>query len=155
MSASDLTERLRRARTADALDPLIAEIPYARFLGLRAEIHGEELRLRMPFAEPLIGDSTIPALHGGTVGALLESAAIFTVLWATGAAELPKTVTLTVDYLRSGRAVDTWAAARIEKRGRRIVIVSAQAWQASRDEPIASANVHFLLRPSEGAERAG
>lgn len=151
MSAEPLTERLRAARTADALDPLIAEVPYARFLGLRAEVHGEELRVCMPFAEPLIGDSTIPALHGGTVGALLESTAIFTVLWRTETAELPKTVTLTVDYLRSGRAVETWAAARVTKRGRRIVIAQAEAWQADRDKPIATANLHFLLRPTTPA----
>lgn len=149
MSAEHLTERLRAARTAEALDPLIAEVPYARFLGLSAEVHGEELRVKMPFAEPLIGDSSIPALHGGTVGALLESTAVFTVLWSTETAELPKTVTLTVDYLRSGRAVDTWAAARVTKRGRRIVIAQAEAWQADRDKPIATANLHFLLRPLE------
>ncbi|MCA9607860.1 MAG: PaaI family thioesterase [Myxococcales bacterium] len=151
MSAEQLTERLRAARTGEDLDPLIGAIPYARFLGLRAEVHGEELRLQMPYAEPLIGDSSIPALHGGTVGALLESTAIFTVLWSTQTPELPKTVTLTVDYLRSGRAVDTWAAARITKRGRRIVIAQAEAWQADRDKPIATANLHFLLRPFERA----
>lgn len=146
MSEDHLTERLRLARTAEALDPLIAEIPYAQFLGLRAAVHGDELRLEMPFAERLVGDSTLPALHGGTLGALLESTAIFTVLWSTDAAELPKTVTLTVDYLRSGRAAPTFARARVTKRGRRIVIVHAEAWQDDPSKPIATANVHFLLR---------
>ena len=58
-------------------------------------------------------------------------------------------MTLTVDYLRSGRAVETWAAARVTKRGRRIVIAQAEAWQADRDKPIATANLHFLLRTLE------
>ena len=148
---SELTQRLREARTQEALDPLIAEIPYARFLGLRAEVEDGELVLCMPFADELVGDSTIPALHGGTVGALLESTAIFTVLWSTDAAHLPKTVTLTVDYLRSGRGVDTRASARVTKLGRRIVIVHAEAWQADRDKPIATANVHFLMRSVDPA----
>jgi len=151
VSAAELTDRLRHARDPETLDAAIAEIPYARFLGLRAAIEGEELRVCMPYAEPLIGDSSIPALHGGTLGALLESTAIFSVLWSTDAAELPKTVTLTVDYLRSGRAEDTWAAARVTKRGRTIVIVHAEAWQQDRKKPIATANVHFLLRSLDPA----
>ncbi|MCB9593695.1 MAG: PaaI family thioesterase [Sandaracinaceae bacterium] len=151
MSADHLTDRLREARSAEDLDPLIAKIPYARFLGLSAELDGEELRVRMPFAERLIGDSSVPALHGGSVGALLESTAIFTVLRSTETDELPKTVTLTVDYLRSGRAEATWARARVTKRGRRIVIVHAEAWQGDVDKPIATANVHFLLKSVEPA----
>jgi len=151
VSAAELTERLRRARDAEALDAAIAAIPYARFLGLRAAIEDDELRVCMPYEESLIGDSSIPALHGGTLGALLESTAIFSVLWSTDASELPKTVTLTVDYLRSGRAEDTWASARVTKRGRTIVIVQAEAWQQDRKKPIATANVHFLLRSVDPA----
>lgn len=144
-----LAQRLRDARTKEELDPLIAEIPYARFLGLTTEaLESGELVLKMRFEDHLIGDPRIPALHGGTLGALLESTAVFTVLRATDAASLPKTITLTVDYLRSGRAKPTFCAARVSKKGRTIVIVQAEAWQDERDMPVATANVHFLIRPT-------
>lgn len=144
---SSLSQRLRDARTGAELDPLIAEIPYTRFLGLASErLDDGDLVLRMRYADHLIGDSRIPALHGGTLGALLESTAVFTVLRSTDATHLPKTVTLTIDYLRSARAMDTFAAARVTKPGRRIVIVQAEAWQDDRARLVASANVHFLLR---------
>lgn len=146
---STIIDRLRGAETVEALDPLVAEVPYASFLGLRVDTIEPELIVRMPYAEHLIGDNNIPALHGGTLGALLESTAIFTVLRATAATSLPKTITLTVDYLRSGRATDTFARARITKPGRTIAIVQVEAWQTERERPIASANVHFLLRPTD------
>ncbi len=146
---TELAQRLRDAETTEELDPLIAEIPYAEFLGLTSEsLDDGELVLRMRFQDHLIGDSSIPALHGGTLGALLESTAVFTVLRSTDTTSLPKTITLTVDYLRSARSKPTFCAARITKKGRTIVIVQAEAWQDARDEPVATANVHFLIRPA-------
>lgn len=142
---TDWIERVRAAREAGDPSVLIERIPYAAFIGLSVSIAGEELLARMSFSDRLIGDSSIPALHGGTVGALLESTAIFTLMWASEGERLPKTINLTVDYLRSGRTQDTFAAATIEKRGRRIANVRAIAWQEDRARPIATAAVHFLL----------
>lgn len=142
---TDWIERVRAAREAGDPSVLIERIPYAAFIGLSVSIAGEELLARMSFSDRLIGDSSIPALHGGTVGALLESTAIFTLMWASEGERLPKTINLTVDYLRSGRAHDTFAAAAIEKRGRRIANVRAIAWQEDRARPIATAAVHFLV----------
>ena len=99
----------------------------------------------MAFGEHLVGDSGIPALHGGTLGALLESTAILTVLWHGEGLALPKTINLTVQYLRSGRAEDTFAEAEIVRAGRRVSAVRAVAWQGQRDKPIATADAHFLL----------
>lgn len=142
---SDWLERVRAAREAGDPSRLIERIPYAAFLGLQVALEDGELIASMRFSDHLIGDSSIPALHGGTLGALLESSAIFTLLWAAEGARLPKTINLTVDYLRSGRARDTFAAATIEKHGRRIANVRAVAWQEDRERPIASALAHFLV----------
>ena len=120
-------------------------IPYARWLGVSVERSSGELLSRLAFSPALIGNPALPALHGGTVGALLESAAIFQVLWELDAVVLPKTINITVDYLRSGRPADVFAKAVITKRGRRVVNVRAEAWQDDRDKPIASATAHFLV----------
>lgn len=147
---SEWPERLRAAREAGDPGALLACIPYARFLGVCAAIVDGELRCTMGFSDHLVGDSSIPALHGGTTGALLESAAIFTVMWSSPidaeTVRMPKTINVTVDYLRSGRAKDTFASATVTREGRRVVSVRSTAWQDDRDKPIATAEVHVLLR---------
>ncbi len=47
------------------IDEMLAAIPYARFLGVRAELHGDEMTAVLPFSEHLIGNPTLPALHAG------------------------------------------------------------------------------------------
>ena len=59
----------------------------------------------------------------------------------------------TVNYLRSGRALDTFANVSIVKQGRRIVAFEARAWQDDADKPIATAFGHFMLRPTPGMEQ--
>ena len=51
----------------------------------------------------MIGNTYLPAIHGGTLGAMLEMAAIFHLLWETETETVPKIVNITVDYLRSAR----------------------------------------------------
>lgn len=138
-------ERLREARAKDDPSILLAHIPYASFLGWNAERKDGETIVSMSFADHLVGDSKIAALHGGTIGALLESAAMFAALWESETELLPKTINLTIDYVRSGRARTTYATAEVTKKGRRVLNVHALAWQDDRARPIASASVHFLV----------
>jgi acyl-coenzyme A thioesterase PaaI-like protein len=62
---------------------------------------------------------------------------------------LPKTIDITVAYLRSGRPADTYARAWVSKFGRRIANVRVEAWQYEVHEPIASLHGHFLVTPAE------
>jgi uncharacterized protein (TIGR00369 family) len=137
----------RAAAAGRKSDPaeLIAHIPYCRHLGVTARLEGESVVLTMPFAEHLIGNPMIPALHGGVIGSLLETAALVQVIFETGAVKLPKPVDITVDYLRTGRAATSYASARIAKQGRRVVNVHAEMWQEDSAKPIAGLRGHFLL----------
>jgi uncharacterized protein (TIGR00369 family) len=136
------------ARAANEPSRLLNAIPYARMLGLSASLDDGALVVCMPRSEHLVGNPVLPALHGGTVGALLESTAILELLWQKDSASVPKTITLTVDYLRSARLADSFARATITKHGRRVANVQVRAYQESPDKPIATANLHFLLRGS-------
>ena len=143
-----LVERLTAAKQAGDYQGLFEAIPYARFLGLEAELvpNGEgELITTMRFGPHLIGNPALPALHGGTLGALLESAAIFELLWRAESIVLPKTITFTVDYLRSAGAVDTHARGIITRQGRRVTNVRIEAWQEDRNKAVATANAIFLV----------
>lgn len=140
-----LVDQLTAAKQANDFQALFDLIPYATFLGLTASREGDELVTTMRYGEHLIGNPTLPALHGGTLGALLESAAIFQLLWNAETIVLPKTITLTVDYLRSGGPVDTHARGIITRQGRRVTNVRMEAWQADRKTPVATAHAIFLV----------
>ena len=140
-----LIERLTAAKQAGDYQALFDAIPYAKFLGLGAAMHGDELITTMRYSDHLIGNPALPALHGGTLGALLESTAIFELLWRAETVVLPKTITVTIDYLRSAGAADTHARGVITRQGRRISNVRVEAWQGDRSAPVASAHGIFLV----------
>ncbi len=127
------------------ISALLAAVPYCAHLGLSARIEGDHVVLDMPFGEHLVGNPILPALHGGVIGSLLETAAIAQVIWETNSAALPKPVDITVDYLRTGRAVMSHARARIARQGRRVVNVHAEMWQDDEAKAIAGLRGHFLL----------
>lgn len=121
-------------------------VPYARLLDLSFDQTQGEARLLMPFAERLVGAPG--RLHGGAIAGLLEIAGVAAVVRAMPEDEkLPRLrpVTVTVDYLRAGQTIDTWAAAEVTRLGRRVVNVVSRAWQADRARPIASAHLNFLV----------
>ncbi|MNN76650.1 hypothetical protein D3C81_1930500 [compost metagenome] len=120
-------------------------LPYARFLGLRTQLNGDDLTVVMPFADHLIGNPMLPALHGGSTAALLEMTAVAQVSLSYPRLHLPRPINVTVAYLRSGRPTDVFAQARINKAGRRVAHVVAEAWQENRHQPIAALTAHFLL----------
>ena len=145
-----LIELIAEAKRSGDYSPVFEAIPYARFLGITGEVRDEKLVGKLLYADALIGNPAIPALHGGTIGALLESTAIFQLFWEAETVILPKTINLTVAYLRPGRPVDTFARATVEKQGRRVASVRAEAWQEDPARPIATAVAHFLVTPADG-----
>ena len=120
-----------------------ANSPFARCLGIGIADDGV---LHMPFSSKLIGNPVLPAIHGGITGAFLETTAIIGVARELGIATPPKPIGLTINYLRSGRALDSFANVSIVKQGLRIVAFQAQAWQDDASKPIATAFGHFKLR---------
>ena len=140
-----LIERLAEARSRGDFQAFMDAIPYAQFLGLSGGMVDGELVTTMRYGDHLIGNPALPALHGGTLGALLESAAIFEMLWRAETIVLPKTITITVDYLRSGAPVDTHARGIVTRHGRRVTNVRMEAWQTDRGTPVATAHAIFLV----------
>ncbi|HLG47397.1 MAG TPA: PaaI family thioesterase [Reyranella sp.] len=149
MSSSVLIKRLNEARKKREVGPLAEAIPYAKWMHIAPETTTGELLTRMRYHDSLIGNTHLPAIHGGTLGAMLEMAAIFHLLWETDAQTVPKIVNITVDYLRSAGPRDVIAAAKVTKQGRRMVNVFAEAWQDDRSKPVASASAHFLVQSDD------
>lgn len=131
------------------LRSLFEMVPYAKFLGIEFELKGDELTALLPFKDSLIGNPMLPALHGGVVGAMMELTAVAQIFLTQGTGKIPKTIDISIDYLRSGRPVPTFARAHVTKLGRRIANVRVEAWQANRGDPIAALHGHFLLQTTD------
>ncbi len=143
-----LTELIRAAKQAQDTNAFVAAIPYARFLGISAGIEDGIITARLAQSPHIIGNPALPAIHGGVVGAFLETTAILQLLWTLDSIRVPKTITITIDYLRSAGAQDTVARAEVTKLGARVANVRAVAWQGDAAKPVASANANFLISPA-------
>jgi len=132
------------ARTTGDYDLLLTELPYTRFIGMHAQLVGDTVRLRLPFEPLLVGNVKLSALHGGVVGACLESVATLQLIHQNGL-PLPKTIDFTVDYLRLALGEELYAEAEVQRLGRRVANVRMRAYQKSQSEPVALARGNFLL----------
>ena len=127
----------------------LSPIPYVEYLGIRVTPDETVPLFRMPFQEKLIGNPTLPALHGGVVAGFAETAATLHLIQTLKGTKFPKSIDFSIDYLRSGKPVDTYARARVVKIGRRIANVQAEAWQGERTQPIAALHGHFMTPETE------
>ena len=113
---------------------------------MEAQVEGSVLTCQLPFSDHLVGNSQLPALHGGVIGAFMEMTALIELnLRAPPGAKSPRTIDVTVDYLRPGRQHTTFARARVQKAGRRIASVHVEAWQDDPAKPVAAMRGHFML----------
>jgi uncharacterized protein (TIGR00369 family) len=123
----------------------LERVPYVRFLGMRAELAGDEMTAVLPFSPHLVGNAMLPALHGGVLGAFMETTALAQLSVIQKTDRVHKTIDVTIEYLRPGRALTTYARADVRKVGRRIANVHVEAWQEERSAPVAALRGHFLL----------
>jgi uncharacterized protein (TIGR00369 family) len=142
-----IRDAVMAVRKTEDFTALQESIPYARFMGITAEVVDGDVIGRMRYSDHLVGNASVPALHGGTLGALMESTAIFKLLWHGETTALPKTINITVEYLRSAGVADVVARAEFTRRGRRVANVRVFAWQGDPERPVAVATAHFLLVP--------
>jgi uncharacterized protein (TIGR00369 family) len=131
------------------LDRALAAMPYARHLGIEASLEDGGLISALPYRPDLIGNASIPALHGGVIGAFLEFSAALQLCVVRETAKPPLTIGVTVEYLRPGRAKTLYARASIKRLGRRIANVHVEAWQDEKGTPVALLQGRFMLAAPE------
>lgn len=124
---------------------MLQGIPYARYMGFTVQRDGTDAIVRMPFRDELVGNASLRAVHGGALGALMEFAAICQLMTIPEIKVVPKTVNITVEYLRGAQPSDTFARATVTRHGRRVANVRVVAYQSDATKPVAAANAHFLL----------
>lgn len=128
----------------------VALLPYADFLGISivGTRDGAPL-LAMPFSAGLVGAPG--RLHGGAIAGLLEIAAIAVIDATLEAAEdarsIFKPITVTVDFMRPGLLVETYARGEVVRVGGRIANVAVTAWQDDPARAIAAARMNLAITP--------
>jgi uncharacterized protein (TIGR00369 family) len=143
-----ILQQLREEGRAQDMTALIEHIPYAGFLGIQVDRKGSEITTVLPFKDNLIGNTSLPAIHGGALGAMLEITSVIQLLFDTSCERLPKTVDISIDYLRSARPQDLYGRAIVTRQGRRVANVRAELWQEEKGRPVAASHGHFLLTPA-------
>jgi uncharacterized protein (TIGR00369 family) len=138
--------RVLRERTVAAL----AAVPYARHLGIRLadDTHAGQLVFHLPFDPRLIGNASLPAIHGGVLATFLEAAALSATSAALGNAVPPKLIDFSLDYLNSAGPLDLYAQCEMHRVGRRIAAVGIRSWQRSPDELVALGRAHVYVAAS-------
>lgn len=111
------------------------QIPFNRYLGLKvAEIRSGFAILVLPFRPEFVGDPFRPALHGGTISMLADTAGGSAVFAASEMEDRISTIDLRVDYLLPATQADLVAEARVIRTGNRVGVARVQVWQAGAGE---------------------
>lgn len=139
----------RRAKPPDT--GIVARIPYATFLGVALDEDAQGLVFRLPFQDRLVGNRSLPALHGGVVAGFMENAALLHLLHLEPQhIGIPKTIDFSIDYLRSAGPRESLARCEVTRLGRRVAQVQVRCWQDNPDVPVALARAHLLLNSDDG-----
>jgi uncharacterized protein (TIGR00369 family) len=119
-------------RTPEDLMRVMEEhIPFNRLLGLRGESVGVgRCVLTLAVREDFIGDPRRPALHGGVVSSLIDTAGGLAAWSALSPGESVSTVDLRVDFLEpAGLGADLRATAALVRKGNRVCHVRIEVTQ--------------------------
>lgn len=123
--------------------------PYCQALNLQigTDQHGNRLYC-LPFAKQHIGNIFLPALHGGLIGGFLQSCINHYLIEQSKQKKSPHLIDFSIDYLRSGKAQNSYAQCQILHAGRRISHVTVIMWQEDADKPIAFGRGHLQTATS-------
>ena len=138
----------------NALTTLFEEqIPFNRLLGITVEqITAGSVLLRIPFNASWIGDPIRPALHGGLISTLADTAGGIAVFSALSPMPKVSTLDLRIDYLRHGLPTDLLCHAEVLRVGNRVAVTSMQLTQNEGARVLAEGRGVYNIHRSEDNE---
>lgn len=118
---------------SDALRQLLEHfIPFNRHLGVRVPIVERGfVRMEVPFRDEFVGDPLRPALHGGILSTVADTAGGAAV-WASleDSRARVSTIDLRIDYLRPGKLDTIVCEARLVRLGNRVGVADMKVFNA-------------------------
>ena len=140
-----LQASLHQAREESSPQQILDLIPYSSFIGAEAKLENDAVLYWLDRRASNIGNPSLPAIHGGVIGGFLELSAAIEILYTLDVDLIPKVVDFSLDYLRPGRYKTIYANCTVLRQGKKLVNVTATAWQDNPDTPIATTRCHFLI----------
>lgn len=128
------------------------EIRFNRFLGMKVEaLEPGYARLKVPFFEELVGDPFRPALHGGVLSSLADTAGGIAAFTQVRPGDRLSTVDLRIDYLRPAALEDVIAEGRVLRIGNRVAVVDIVVHQGDESRHVATGKgVYNVKRSADG-----
>ena len=124
-------------------------IPFNKFLGLKVvAMDRGKVELEIPWRDELVGDPMKPAVHGGVISMLADTAGGMAV-WSAldNPHQRVSTIDLRVDYLRPGQLEALYAEAVIVRVGRTVGVADVRVFHASsREETIATGKGVYAIK---------
>ena len=116
---------------AEVLKLLAEHVPFNKLLGIQGEsVEVGRAVLALPVRPEHVGDPRRPALHGGVLSTLIDTAGGIAAWSALGAGESVSTVDLHVDYLEpAGLGAPLRAEAQLIRKGNRVCHVRVSVTQ--------------------------
>ncbi len=133
-------------------------IPFNKWLGMKVlQMSRGHVTVSIPWRPEIIGDPTIPALHGGVIGAVADAAggiAVWTAL--ENSVARVSTVDMRVDYLRPGRQETLVAVAHVIRSGSRLGWADVRLHHEGREaELVATARAVYAIKIPKHARAEG
>ena len=127
------------------IQQIVATSPFGRFMGIETRIDERGVLAILPARPDLIGNTMLPALHGGGIAAFLEITCLLQLAHEMGTTAPARSIDFSVEYLRPGRPEPVYARAVVRRMGRRVATVHSEAWQRDEASPICLVRCHFRL----------
>ena len=123
---------------------------FARLLGTMMTQSGETFTL-IP-REELVGNSLLPALHGGAIASFLELAAQLALSRTLSPGQSSRLISVNLQFLAPVRLVAVSTTPTLMRVGRRIAVVHAEAVEPSGTGRLCLAQLEFAVGQSSGDE---
>ncbi len=133
-------------------------IPFNKWLGMKVEhLERGQVTMSIPWRPEIVGDPTVPALHGGVIGAVADATGGIAV-WSMleNAASRLSTVDMRVDYLRPGKQEKLLASSNVVRLGARLGWADVRLYHPGREnELIATARAVYTIKIPKHARTDG
>ncbi len=131
-------------------------VPFNRFLGIRCEeVKQGYVLLSLPFRAELVGDPQRPALHGGVLSTMADTAGGAAVWTGVGDSHARvSTIDLRVDYLRPGRLTELHCSATVVRQGNRVGVCDMRLYHPDLPEQTIATGkgVYNVTLPRDAAQ---
>ena len=126
-------------------------IPFNVFLGIRVkEIARGRVKLFLPFRKEWIGDIRRPAIHGGVISTLMDTAGGAAAWTELNRGDRLSTVDLLVDFLVPAGEAPLEAEAEVVRIGNRVAVTQIVVRQQNRKEIVAKGRaVYNIVRSKD------